>query len=161
EWRDQDDVPHHPRGVPRRTKMYMRRCAPLRRASGVSSRRACGAAARATGSPGAAHHRLATPPRLWSVRGRGSGFGGRLRRQASANRVEFEDSPTLGHGHWIAEVDAVNDAEEPDTERNAARERTEDVAEVSYPLRWVQLGRGYFFRPAPHGDGRAGGGAQV
>ena len=63
----------------------------------------------------------------------------------SSNGVEFEDPPTLGRCHRIVEIDTVDDADELDTERNAARERTEDVAEVPNALRRVELGRADFF----------------
>src|SRR5262245_53293267 len=75
--------------------------------------------------------------------------------------MEFEDPPTLGHRHRVVEIDTVDDADKPDTERNAARERTEGVAEVPDALRRVQLGRTDFFRPAPHSDDRAASSAQV
>src|SRR5262249_39145543 len=85
----------------------------------------------------------------------------RLRQPTSSKWVEVEDTATPRRFHRIVEIDTVNDADEPDTEWDASRERTEDVAEVPNALRRVQLGRSYFFCPAAHRDGRAAGSAQV
>jgi hypothetical protein len=38
--------------------------------------------------------------------------------------VELEDASTLRRFGRMAEIDAIDDADEPDTERNAPRERT-------------------------------------
>ena len=62
---------------------------------------------------------------------------GPLRRRTSSHGVEFEDPSTLGRCHRIVEIDTVDDADELDTERNAARERTEHVVEVPNALRRV------------------------
>jgi hypothetical protein len=75
--------------------------------------------------------------------------------------VEFEDTPALGRCHRIAEINTINDADELDTEWNASRERTKDVAEVLNALRRVQLGHSDFFCPASRRDGRAASRAQV
>ena len=91
--------------------------------------------------------------------GRERGQKVRLRQRTSSKWVEFEDRSTLGRFHRIVEIHTIGDANEPDTERYASRERTEDVAKEPNSLRRVQLGRTYFFFPAAHGDGRAAGGA--
>jgi hypothetical protein len=75
--------------------------------------------------------------------------------------VEFEDTSALGRFHRMVEIDTIDDANEPDTERYASRVRTEDVAKEANSLCRVQLGRAYFFFPAAHGDGRAAGSAQI
>jgi hypothetical protein len=84
-----------------------------------------------------------------------------LRRRSSANWVEFEDTSALGRFHRMVEIDTIDDANEPDTERNASRVRTEDVAKEANSLCRVQLGRAYFFSPAAHRDRRAAGGAEI
>ena len=80
-----------------------------------------------------------------------------LRRRSSSNGVEFEDTSALGRFHRIVEIDTIDDANEPDTERYASRKRTEDVAKEANSLCRVQLGRAYFFFPAAHRDSRAAG----
>jgi hypothetical protein len=75
--------------------------------------------------------------------------------------MELKDDSALGGFHRIIEIDTVNDADEPGAERNASRERTENVAEVPDALGRVQLGRTYFFSPAAYGDGGATGGAKI
>jgi hypothetical protein len=82
-------------------------------------------------------------------------------RTASSKWVEFEDTPTLGRFQRTVEIDPIDGANEPDTERYASRERAEDVAKELNSLCRVQLGRTYFFFPAAHGDGRAAGSAQI
>ena len=77
------------------------------------------------------------------------------------NWVEFEDTPTLGRCHRIVDIDTVDKADEPDSERNVSRQRAEDVTKVSNTLRRVELGRGDFYAPAPHRDGCAASRAQV
>jgi hypothetical protein len=42
--------------------------------------------------------------------------------------VQFEDTPTLGRFQRTVEIDPIDGANEPDTERYASRERAEDVA---------------------------------
>ena len=74
--------------------------------------------------------------------------------------MELEDASTLGRFHRMVEIDPIDDANEPDTEWHASRERTEDVAKELDSLCRVQLGRTDFFFPAAHGDGRAAGSAQ-
>src|SRR6266508_2401993 len=61
----------------------------------------------------------------------------------------------------MAEIDTIDDANEPGTERDASREGTKDVAKEPQSLRRVQLGRAYFFFPAAHRDRRAAGSAQI
>jgi hypothetical protein len=51
--------------------------------------------------------------------------------------VKFEDPSTISRCHRIIKIDTINDADEPDTERNASRERAEDIAEVRNTLRRV------------------------
>jgi len=75
--------------------------------------------------------------------------------------VEFEDRSTLGRFHRMVEIDTIGDANEPDTERYASRERTKDVAKETNSLCRVQLGRTHVFFLAAHGDGRAASGAQI
>ena len=58
---------------------------------------------------------------------------------------EFEDTSALGRFHRMVEIDTIDDANEPDTERHASRVRTEDVAKEANSLCRVQLGRAYFF----------------
>src|SRR5713226_9749804 len=60
---------------------------------------------------------------------------GPRRRRTSSNGVELEDPSTFGRCQGIVEINTVDDAAELDTERNAARERTEHVAEVPNALR--------------------------
>jgi hypothetical protein len=76
-------------------------------------------------------------------------------------RVEFEDTSTLGRFHRMVQINTIDDANEPDTERDGSRERTKDVAKEANSLRRVQLGRDDFFFPAANGDGRPAGGAQI
>jgi hypothetical protein len=52
--------------------------------------------------------------------------------------------PPIGRCHWIVEIDTIDYAGELDTERNAARERTEYVAEV--PTRVTSFCWADFFR---------------
>jgi hypothetical protein len=40
-----------------------------------------------------------------------------LRRRSSSNWVEFEDTSALGRFHRMVEIDTIDDANEPDTER--------------------------------------------
>jgi hypothetical protein len=61
----------------------------------------------------------------------------------------------------MVEIDPIDDANEPDTERSASRVRTEDVAKEANSLCRVQLGRAYFLFPAAHRDRRAAGSAQI
>jgi hypothetical protein len=75
--------------------------------------------------------------------------------------VEFEDTSALGSFHRIVEIDTIDDANEPDTERYASRVRTEDVAKEVHSLCRVQLGRAYVFFPAAYRDGRAASSAQI
>jgi len=75
--------------------------------------------------------------------------------------VEFEDTSALGSFHRIVEIDTIDDADEPDTERYASRARTEDVAKEANSLCRVQLGRADFFFPAAYRDRRAAGSAQI
>ena len=55
--------------------------------------------------------------------------------------MELEDPPTLGRLLRTVEVDAVDEADEPDPERDAARDGSEDVAKERDALRRIQLGR--------------------
>lgn len=75
--------------------------------------------------------------------------------------VELEDTSTLGRFQRMVEIDPIGDANEPDAERDASRERTKDVAKERDSLLRVQLGRTYFFFPATHRDGRAAGSARI
>src|SRR5215207_333372 len=75
--------------------------------------------------------------------------------------VKFEDTSTLGGLHRIVEIDLIEGADEPDPERYASGERTEDVAKERDSLCWVQLGRGDLFFLAAHDDGRTAGSAQI
>ena len=79
------------------------------------------------------------------------------RRRSSSNWMELEDTAALGRFHRMVEIDPIDDANEPDTERHASRVRTEDVAKEANSLCRVQLGRAHFFFPAAHRDGRAAG----
>src|SRR6478735_3009992 len=60
-----------------------------------------------------------------------------------ANRVEFEDPPTLCRCYRIVEIDTIDNADELDTEGNASRERAKDVPAVLNALRWIQFSRGH------------------
>jgi hypothetical protein len=60
--------------------------------------------------------------------------------------VEFEDTPTLGRFQRTVEIDPIDGANEPDTERYASRERAEDVAKELDSLCRAQLGRTSSFR---------------
>jgi hypothetical protein len=82
-----------------------------------------------------------------------------LRRRSSSDWVEFEDASALGRFHRMVEIDTIGDANEPDTERDASRVRTEDVAKEANALCRVQLGRADVFLPAAHRDRRAAGSA--
>jgi hypothetical protein len=75
--------------------------------------------------------------------------------------VKFEDPSTLSGLHRIVEIDLIEGADEPDSERDASSERPKDVAKERDALCRVQLGGGDFFFLAAHGDGRAAGSAQV
>jgi hypothetical protein len=66
--------------------------------------------------------------------------------------MEFEDTSALGSFHRIVQIDTIEGADEPDTERHASRERTKDVAEELDSLRGVELGRA-----RSHGRLRSGG----
>ena len=79
----------------------------------------------------------------------------RHRQRFSTKWVEFEDPSTLGRFRRTVEIDPVDGANEPGTERYASRQRAEDVAEELDPLRRIQLGRAYFIFPAARGDGRS------
>jgi hypothetical protein len=85
----------------------------------------------------------------------------RLRQPTSSKWVEFEDRSTLGRFQRMVEIDPIDDTNERDTERDASRARTKDVAKEPDSLCRVQLGRSYVFFPASHGDGRAAGSAQI
>src|SRR5262249_47724825 len=61
----------------------------------------------------------------------------------------------------MVEIDPIDDANEVDSERDASRERTKDVAKEPNSLCRVQLGRSCFFIPAAHGDRRAACSAQI
>jgi hypothetical protein len=61
----------------------------------------------------------------------------------------------------MVEIDTIDDANEPDTERHVSGVRTEDVAKEANSLCRVQLGRAHFLFPAAHRDRRAAGSAQV
>lgn len=80
-------------------------------------------------------------------------------RRVSA-MVELEDGPTPGF-HRIAEVNAIDDANERDAERDAPSHGAEHVPEELDPLRRIQLGRRDLLASAAHGDGRSAGRAQV
>jgi len=75
--------------------------------------------------------------------------------------VEFEDTSTPGRFQWMGEIDSIDDANEPDTERYATRERTKYVAKEPNSLGRVQLGRDYFLFPVAHRDGRAARSAKI
>ncbi|MDQ6743139.1 MAG: hypothetical protein M3Z97_09585, partial [Candidatus Dormibacteraeota bacterium] len=64
--------------------------------------------------------------------------------------MEFEDTSALGSFHRIVQIDTIEGADEPDTERDASRERTKDVAEELDSLRGVELGRTDVFVPAAY-----------
>jgi hypothetical protein len=57
-----------------------------------------------------------------------------LRRRSSSNWVEFEDTSALGRFHRMVEIDTIDDANEPDTERYASRVRTENGVVRGRPL---------------------------
>jgi hypothetical protein len=61
----------------------------------------------------------------------------------------------------MVKVDPIDDANEPDTERDPSRVRTEDVAKEAYSLGRVQLGRAHFFCSAAYRDRRPAGSAQI
>ena len=61
----------------------------------------------------------------------------RVQRRTSPNWVEFEDPPPFGRYNRITKINAVHEADEPETEWDAASERTEDVAEVPNALHRV------------------------
>jgi hypothetical protein len=61
----------------------------------------------------------------------------------------------------MVEIDAIDDANERDTERYASSYWTEDVAKEVNSLWAVQLGRGDVLCPASHGDRRAAGSPQI
>lgn len=60
-----------------------------------------------------------------------------------AKWVKLEDTSTLGRFQRTGEIDPIDDANEPDAERHAPRDRTKDVAKKLDSLRWVQLDRPY------------------
>jgi hypothetical protein len=61
---------------------------------------------------------------------------------------ELEDTSTLGRFQWTPDIDPIDDAYEPDAERDASRERTKDVAKERDSLGRVQLvARTSSFRP--------------
>jgi hypothetical protein len=45
--------------------------------------------------------------------------------------VEFEDRSPVGRFQRTVEIDLIDDAKEPDTDRHPARDRTRDVAKSS------------------------------
>ena len=75
--------------------------------------------------------------------------------------AEFEDTSTLGSLYRMVKIDSVDNANEPDSERKASRERTKDVTKKPNSLRWVQLRCSHFFLPVVHGDGRPSSSAQI
>ena len=77
----------------------------------------------------------------------------RLRQPTSSKREELEDTSVLGGLHRIVEIDPIEGADEPDPERYASGERTEDIAKERDSLCQVQLGGGDRFFAAAHGDG--------
>jgi hypothetical protein len=79
----------------------------------------------------------------------------------SSHWVELEDTSALGRFHRMVEIDTIDDANEPDTERHGSGVRTEDVAKEANSLCRVQLGRAHFLFPAAHRDRRAAGSAQI
>jgi hypothetical protein len=83
------------------------------------------------------------------------------RPTSSSHWVELEDTSALGRFNRMVEIDTVDDANEPDTERHGSRVRTEDVAKEADSLCRVQLGRAHFLFPAAHRDRRATGRAQI
>jgi hypothetical protein len=83
------------------------------------------------------------------------------RPASSFDWVELEDTSALGRFHRMVEIDTIDDANEPDTERHGSGVRTEDVAKEANSLCRVQLGRAHFLFPAAHRDRRAAGSAQI
>jgi len=79
----------------------------------------------------------------------------------TSNRVELENTATLGHFDRIIQVDTIGDLNELDTEWRASREGTENVAKEGNSLRLIQLGRTDFFVPSADSDRRAAGSAQI
>jgi len=75
--------------------------------------------------------------------------------------AEFEDTSTLCSLYRMVKIDSVDNANEPDSERKASRERTKDVTKKPNSLRWVQLRCSHFFLPVVHGDGRPSSSAQI
>src|SRR5215218_5444261 len=93
--------------------------------------------------------------------GAGARPDARPRPPPSSEGVELEDPPALSRVNRTVEIDPVDGANEPDSERDAPHERTEDVAKEVDSLGPVQLDRAYVHLPAAHGDRRAAGRAQI
>src|SRR5436190_24005127 len=82
-------------------------------------------------------------------------------RIASVHRVELENAAIRGHLIRMVQVDPVDETDEEEAEREAARIRCEDVAEEVDSLRRVELGRRDLFPVPTLDDRRAAGGAKV
>src|SRR5689334_10389386 len=76
-------------------------------------------------------------------------------------RAELEDRPTVSRLHGIAQIGPIERSDEPHPERDAPRQRTEDVAKERDPPCLVELRSANLLRPAPERDRRATGCAQV
>ena len=66
--------------------------------------------------------------------------------------MELEDTATLGRCDRIGEIDTIDEPNELDTERDAAREGTKHVAKEGNALRRIELGRADVFAPAVRGE---------
>jgi hypothetical protein len=75
--------------------------------------------------------------------------------------VEFEDTSTFSRFQRIGKIDSIDDANEPNTERDALRERSKYVAKEAHSRGRIQLGCDYFFFPVAHRDGRVARSAKV
>jgi hypothetical protein len=75
--------------------------------------------------------------------------------------VELEDTSTLGRSERVGEIDSIDDADEPGTERNASRERTQDVAEEPNSLSRIKLGCDYLLFPVTHRERGAAHSAKI
>jgi hypothetical protein len=76
-------------------------------------------------------------------RAKGIGLG-----SPRSDRVELEDASPLGRFHWTPDIDPIHELDEPDAERDAARNGAKGVAEERDSLRRVQLGRPDLFLAA-------------
>lgn len=69
--------------------------------------------------------------------------------------MEFNHSSTLSRFLWPVDIDTIDDAVEPDTDRDASRKRPKHVTKEANSLRRIQLAGTNFYFLTADGDGCA------